>query len=1182
MSSLRSGCVVCSEVPQSAGGGARGLIAHPRRHDRGRKRARFRAWIWAASFCFVLIIIVGGLFAAVHWRLTQGPIALNQMIPMIEDAIVQRIGEGYRLKIKDAVIHRDKRRGVYLDLAHVRLWTPNGQEIATVRHAKVSVDGQALLLGTIVPRELELFSPAFNITYDHLGALVWQADTSKNDVPLKARSINQLLERVLAKNLPEPHDRGAGLWRHLDDLLLNVEGAIASLSPDAKTAQLVRLGFTNGQLRLIDARSQKFKTIADASLFIDRRGIGKPIEVSFSARGEGDRRWSVSAVRHPGRDGEPARLEADFRNVKIADVLSLERQDRRAIAIDVPLNGRFAVKAHQSKQIVSATLQVNAGAGTVGIGGNDHMALKSAQLDFFWDKDLNAIQMNPSRLSFADHRVQFWGTIGLIAKDSAEVTIETGPIETVHGAGPLSWPQVQRLGLRGRYVLPAKALEFDWLTAQVAEAQVEASGAIGFAGPRPKVHLTGKVAAFTVATLKSAWPTGLEPKTRAWITRNVSGGRVREADFTLFPVTAEGHGAHGLDLSVDFAEVTLKAHPDLAPLQGASGTISVKDRALRVEVNGAKMAAPGGGRIVLSDGLLTAADLDLKPPLADLTFSAKADLPTFMRLVSAAPINEGDHIPLKARDISGQASARVHLSFPLIEDPTGALIAYNIDLQAADVTSRQPIDGFHLTQGRIALSASRGAHTITGTARINGIPSRIFIKRGHPSQVHMTLDARAREAMGISLHPLVRGTVDTKMVMNEASCIVTADLTGSVLALPQLGWHKPRGVAATATFRLDRSQEKGLWVNDLEVKAPGLAMRGALRIHGNGIVSGTLPLLSVNRFGKVQASFVRDPSGAVDLTIKGARFDARPHMRIADAQPKKPQYLVASGDAKVIRVKADVARVVGFNGEVLNDVSARMTIGPEGLDMFNLDGITLQGGRVSAVVARHNAAAPPGKSLQVVSSDFGSLLRFGGLYRNMRGGDGELIGQITGKPDVFKGDMVVSRFHIVDEPVLKRFAGDHRKRRLALTDSRANSTINAYPQLPVGPGSAMKFSKTIVRLRHSGNRLYVNKAILRGPVVGGVVSGVVNTLSNTIAFDGTIVPAYGINNILGKITGGGEGGLFGLNFSLSGTMAKPKVQVNPLSMIAPGFVREIFSAAGRPPRPALIVQTPSRRHTRWQ
>lgn len=62
------------------------------------------------------------------------------------------------------------------------------------------------------------------------------------------------------------------------------------------------------------------------------------------------------------------------------------------------------------------------------------------------------------------------------------------------------------------------------------------------------------------------------------------------------------------------------------------------------------------------------------------------------------------------------------------------------------------------------------------------------------------------------------------------------------------------------------------------------------------------------------------------------------------------------------------------------------------------------------------------------------------------------------------------------------------------------------------------------------------------------------------------MPAYGLNRVfgaipvVGRILGNGrEGGLIGITYRLSGNFSSPKLEINPISAIAPGIFRNIFA-----------------------
>jgi hypothetical protein len=85
-----------------------------------------------------------------------------------------------------------------------------------------------------------------------------------------------------------------------------------------------------------------------------------------------------------------------------------------------------------------------------------------------------------------------------------------------------------------------------------------------------------------------------------------------------------------------------------------------------------------------------------------------------------------------------------------------------------------------------------------------------------------------------------------------------------------------------------------------------------------------------------------------------------------------------------------------------------------------------------------------------------------------------------------------------------------------------------------------------------------------------------------VDISGTFVPAYALNNafaqlpLIGPILGGGRNeGLFGVTFRITGQASAPTLNVNPLSAIAPGFLRKIFGGVAGPVDPNAPLPAPS-------
>ena len=113
--------------------------------------------------------------------------------------------------------------------------------------------------------------------------------------------------------------------------------------------------------------------------------------------------------------------------------------------------------------------------------------------------------------------------------------------------------------------------------------------------------------------------------------------------------------------------------------------------------------------------------------------------------------------------------------------------------------------------------------------------------------------------------------------------------------------------------------------------------------------------------------------------------------------------------------------------------------------------------------------------------------------------------------------------------------------------------------------SVVKFERGYSKVTKGRGLLELQDGILRGPLIGFSFQGTFYDPNNRMAMTGTLMPAYGLNRIFGEIPlvglilgNGTDKGLIGITFKLAGKAANPSLQVNPLSVVAPGIFRSIF------------------------
>jgi hypothetical protein len=191
----------------------------------------------------------------------------------------------------------------------------------------------------------------------------------------------------------------------------------------------------------------------------------------------------------------------------------------------------------------------------------------------------------------------------------------------------------------------------------------------------------------------------------------------------------------------------------------------------------------------------------------------------------------------------------------------------------------------------------------------------------------------------------------------------------------------------------------------------------------------------------------------------------------------------------------------------------------------------------------------------LTSLDAGAMLKAMGLYDHMVGGrlvfDGNV--DIDGKGLPFTGDLTVTDFAVVQAPALARLA-------TLATFSGMLETLS---------GSGIGFSRLTAKLAQTEQQIEIKEALAAGSSLGVTAHGKIQRKSDIADIEGTAVPAYTLNRVIGAIpllgtiiTGGQNEGVVAADFRITGPLDRPEVSVNPLSALAPGILRRIVRALG--------------------
>ena len=183
-----------------------------------------------------------------------------------------------------------------------------------------------------------------------------------------------------------------------------------------------------------------------------------------------------------------------------------------------------------------------------------------------------------------------------------------------------------------------------------------------------------------------------------------------------------------------------------------------------------------------------------------------------------------------------------------------------------------------------------------------------------------------------------------------------------------------------------------------------------------------------------------------------------------------------------------------------------------------------------------------------------------------RGGTMNLRVNLDGGSGAEKtGVLDIRQFEVVgDEIVGKVVSQAERERARLKPDSRG-------PSQQASAGDRMYFDRMVLPFATGANEFQIHDAAINGPLLGATMRGRIDFTHETLALSGTYIPFFGINNILQDVPilnellmGHPNEGMFGITFAIHGSMAAPQTDVNPASVLAPGFLRQVFEYENRP------------------
>ena len=414
-----------------------------------------------------------------------------------------------------------------------------------------------------------------------------------------------------------------------------------------------------------------------------------------------------------------------------------------------------------------------------------------------------------------------------------------------------------------------------------------------------------------------------------------------------------------------------------------------------------------------------------------------------------------------------------------------------------------------------------------------------------------------------TLHTDIKGDINHHLTLERNTenpawfnLTLTSDLTPATISVRSFDWQKP--AQTKGKFKASGRLNKNGQIFDAEMllfDAPQAEILGAAHVSLDAqrdIQDYTLNL-SPFKLGKTNANIVIQDEL---FRLTGEQFNfagigqglLHEDITLADGSYQFDLKKLVFKGGKFFNIKGEVVR--NNNTWQTAQLNAKVGEGRKDFSLLLADAVSNKNQTQTPPPSPTEKTSKPIKHLEFYSGDAGASLRSLGIYENLYDGEMEVFLKISKEysPLGFdaQGHMLIENAFVRKAPAMMRLI----------------SLISLEQIMSADRGIA--FEEMKLPLEVQNRKLYIHDGKMTGPNIAVKLDGNVDFAQSQMNIDGALTPASGINSvighipILGAILTGTQGAMMVADFGIEGDIDKPDVWANPLSLVTPGLLKDIF------------------------
>ncbi|HQS84654.1 MAG TPA: AsmA-like C-terminal domain-containing protein [Alphaproteobacteria bacterium] len=746
---------------------------------------------------------------------------------------------------------------------------------------------------------------------------------------------------------------------------------------------------------------------------------------------------------------------------------------------------------------------------------------------------------------------------------------------------------IPELSLFGSFEGALQTLEFtvstfDW---QGTGARAKGNGQVSETG-KIEINIDFEAEALPLNRFYAVWPENLAESTRSWILENLSQGDIdhiavhlkaetsplyeKEKSF-FFNITKVEGGFNLNKIDVQYIE-------GLPPATDVFGVARFDNDTFDIEILKGHLE-----EIKVTKGLIHFYDLSQEDEMAEINLTLNGALQKILEVIDKKPLQYPTQLGIHPKEFQGMATVNLLLKFPLLRYLTLDEISVSTKSFLENVSYthffEQKTNGkvvkrnLKIESGSFDLDVDKLHLFLTGNGDLKGIKTHIswteiFKNQGAFSR-KLSLKGEYPlsffEDFGLFLNKFMTGNLGLRLLMVEKEghfleIDVKGDLKNVDIKIPEINVHKKREEPGALSFivKLPSSHKKNvkrtLIFSNIFFESPSAFIKGsaALDAETQEIIKVDLSSFRTPR-NNMMFLMEKCSQNFYQVKIRGKEIDASWFFKEQETSSK----------TTVSSKKVDATDI--FPDLNLDLVLDHLWLkGDEFVKSVNLD-LKRVKNRLERVVSRgklkergafdlaySHVKGESGHSLYLQTSNAGEFLRAIDLYDHMEGGKLQVDAKKSSLDfDAFlEGKALLEDFRILKTPVVAKVLS------LASLEWMSDALKEK---------KGMLFRNATLEFKINDHKLEILHGLAENSSTGVTLKGEMDRSEKILNFQGTIIPVYMFNSLIGKIpilgdilSGGVGKGFLAVTYDIKGPVDHPEVHVNPFSIFAPGFLRELF------------------------